>query len=56
MRAGDAPEPAAPVAKGDKEADDKAAEAYQKAVTAYKANKKARDEAWARWKTILGGL
>jgi carboxymethylenebutenolidase len=56
MRAGDAPEPSAPVAKGDKEADDKAVEAYQKALTAYKANKKARDEAWARWKKILAGL
>src|SRR5258707_7095884 len=56
MRAGDAPEQAAPATKGDKEADDKATEAYQKAVTAYKANKKGRDEAWARWKTILGGL
>jgi carboxymethylenebutenolidase len=53
MRAGDAPEPAAPVAKGDKEADDKATADYQKALTAYKANKKARDDAWARWKKIL---
>ena len=56
MRAGDAPEPTAPVAKGDKETDDKANEAYQKALVAYKANKKARDEAWARWKKILAAL
>jgi carboxymethylenebutenolidase len=54
MRAGEAPEPAAPVAKGDKEADDKAAADYQKALTAYKANKKGRDDAWVRWKGILG--
>ena len=56
MRAGDAPEPTAPVAKGDKEADDKAAADYQRALTNYKANKKARDEAWVRWKGILIGL
>ncbi len=56
MRAGDAPEPSAPQAKGDKEADEKAADAYQKSLTAYKANKKAREEAWTRWKTILGSL
>lgn len=53
MRAGDAPEPKAAEPKGDKEADDKAAADYQKNLTAYKANKKARDEAWARWKAIL---
>jgi len=56
MRAGDAPEPTPPAAKGDKEADDKAAADYQKALTAYKANKKARDEAWTRWKSILAKL
>ncbi|HKE56375.1 MAG TPA: dienelactone hydrolase family protein [Pyrinomonadaceae bacterium] len=56
MRAGDAPEPAAPQPKGDKEADDKAAADYQKAVTAYKANKKARDDAWVRWKKILAAI
>lgn len=56
MRAGDAPEPTAPVAKGDKEADDKATDAYQKSVAAYKANKKARDEAWTRWKKILAAI
>jgi carboxymethylenebutenolidase len=53
MRAGDAPEPKAPEPKGDKEVDDKAAADYQKALTAYKANQKARDEAWGRWKAIL---
>lgn len=53
MRAGDAPPPKAPEAKGDKEADDKATAAYQKAVGDYQANKKARDEAWERWKKIL---
>ena len=52
MRAGDAPEPKAPEAKGDKEADDKATAA----VTSYRANKKARDEAWARWKVILAKI
>ena len=56
MRAGDAPEPTAPQPKGDQAADQKAAEDYQKALTAYKANKKARDEAWVRWKSILGKL
>lgn len=43
MRAGDAPEP-------------KGAEATEAALTAYKANKKARDEAWERWRNILKGL
>lgn len=56
MRAGDAPEPTAPQPKGDQTADQKAAEEYQKALTAYKANKKARDEAWVRWKSILQKL
>jgi carboxymethylenebutenolidase len=56
MRAGDAPEPIAPQPKGDKEADDKAAADYQRALTQWKANKKARDEAWVRWKKILAAL
>lgn len=43
MRAGDAPEP-------------KGAEATETALTAYKANKRARDEAWERWKNALKGL
>ncbi len=56
MRAGDAPEPVAPQPKGEKEADDKAAADYQKALAQWKANKKARDEAWARWKKLLAGI
>ena len=56
MRAGEAPEPKAPEAKGEAEADKKAAEEYQKALTAHKANKKAREEGWTRWKGILGKI
>ncbi len=56
MRAGDAPEPSAPAAKGDAEADKKAADDYPKALTAFKANKKARDDSWARWKGILAQI
>ena len=56
MRAGDAPEPVATQPKGDVAADQKAAEDFQKATTAYKANKKARDEAWVRWKGLLGKI
>jgi len=56
MRAGDAPEPTPPQPKGEQAADQKAAEDYQKALPAYKANKKARDEAWVRWKSILAKL
>lgn len=56
MRAGDAPEPTAPTATGNKEADDKATADYQKALETYKANKKARDEAWAKWKKILASV
>jgi carboxymethylenebutenolidase len=58
MRAGEPnnPEPAAPVPKGDQAADKKAADDYQKALTDYKANRKARDEAWIRWKAILAKL
>jgi carboxymethylenebutenolidase len=56
MRAGDAPPPTAPTPTGNKEADDKAAADYQKALTAYQGNKKARDEAWDRWKKILAKI
>lgn len=58
MRAGEpnAPEPKAPVAKGDEAADKKAADDYQKALAAYKANRKARDDAWVRWKAILAKI
>lgn len=55
MRAGepDAPEPNA---KGDEAADKKVAEDYPKLLAAYKANRKARDDAWVRWKEILKKL
>ena len=56
MRAGEAPEPVAPQATGNKEADDKAQADYQKALATWKGNKKARDDAWARWKTILASV
>jgi len=58
MRAGEpnAPEPKAPEAKGDEAVDKKAADDYQKAVAMYKANRKARDDAWVRWKAILAKL
>lgn len=56
MRAGDAPEPVAPTATGNKEADDKAQADYQKALAAWKGNKKARDDAWARWKKLLAAV
>jgi len=56
MRAGDAPEPVAPQPKGEKEADDKAAADFQKSLTQWKANKKARDDAWVRWKKILAAI
>ena len=56
MRAGDAPEPVAPQPTGNKEADDKAMADHERAVTNYKANKKARDEAWIRWKKILSSV
>ena len=56
MRAGDAPEPVAPVAKGEAEADKSEKEKFDKALTAYKANKKARDDAWVRWKALLAKI
>jgi len=56
MRAGDAPEPAAPAAKGNADADKVAMDNYQKAVASYKANKKARDAAWLRWKSLLAKI
>jgi carboxymethylenebutenolidase len=56
MRAGDAPEPIASAATGNQETDDKAKADYEKALTAYKGNKKARDEAWARWKKLLAAI
>ena len=56
MRAGEAPEPTKPAATGTKETDDKATADYEKALTAWKGNKKARDEAWARWKKLLAAI
>ena len=56
MRAGDAPEPVAPVAKGNADADKPALDTYEKALASYKANKKARDEAWVRWRVILAKI
>src|SRR6185436_14572363 len=56
MRAGDAPEPVAPVAKGDAEADKKEKDAFDKATISYKANKKARDDAWIRWKALMAKI
>lgn len=56
MRSGDAPEPVAPQATGNKEADDKAQADYQKNLETWKGNKKARDDAWARWKKLLGSV
>jgi len=54
MRAGEPnnPSPAAPAAGADDAALKKAADA----LTAYNANRKARDDAWVRWKAILAKL
>jgi carboxymethylenebutenolidase len=58
MRAGEpnAPEPKAPATTGDEAADKKAKEDYDKALAMYRANRKARDDAWTRWKGILAKL
>ena len=58
MRAGEpeAPEPKAPTPKGDEAGDKKAADDYQRALSIYKANQKARNDAWVRWKEILKKL
>ena len=58
MRSGEPnnPAPVAPAPKGEEAADKKAADDYQKALATYKANRKARDDAWARWKEILKKL
>ena len=56
MRAGDAPEPVAPTPKGDQATDEKAKADYDKALAQWKANKKARDEAWVRWKKLLAAV
>jgi carboxymethylenebutenolidase len=56
MRAGEAPAPAALATTGNADADKAAMDKYNKDLTAYKANKKARDDAWARWMAILSKL
>lgn len=58
MRAGEpnAPEPKAPATTGDEAVDQKAREDYEKALAMYRANRKARDDSWTRWKTILAKL
>jgi carboxymethylenebutenolidase len=56
MRAGDAPEPVATPPTGDKAADEKNAADYQKKLEAWKGNKKARDEAWTKWKKLLAAV
>jgi carboxymethylenebutenolidase len=60
MRQGEpnAPPPAAPPPqpKGDEAADKKAADDHQKRLEMYKANRKARDAAWERWKALLAKL
>jgi carboxymethylenebutenolidase len=58
MRAGEpnAPEPKAPATTGDEAADKKAKDDYDKAIAMYRANRKARDDAWVRWKGILAKL
>ncbi|MDX6614545.1 MAG: carboxymethylenebutenolidase [Blastocatellia bacterium] len=56
MRAGESPPPEPPTVKGGPEEEAKAMEAHQKALTTYKANQKARAEAWVRWKKLLAGV
>lgn len=58
MRAGEPnnPAPVAPAPKGDEAADKKAVDDYQKALASYKANRKARDDAWTRLKGILAKI
>ena len=56
MRAGEAPEPKAPEVKGDKEADDKAAADYQKAVTAYKGKQEGARGSVGKMEGDLAGL
>ena len=58
MRGGEpnAPPPTAPTAKGDEAGDKKASDDYEKALASYKANRKARDDAWARWKALLAKM
>jgi carboxymethylenebutenolidase len=56
MRAGEAPPPVSPASQPGADPDKTAMESYGKALTTYNANKKARDDAWVRWKAILARL
>jgi carboxymethylenebutenolidase len=56
MRSGDAPPPQAPKATGDETADKKGQDAFAKAKIDYPNNVKARDQAWARIKEVIGKL
>ena len=56
MRSGEGPPPEPPKVSGGQETEAQAAAAHQKALETYKANQKARDESWVRWKRILSKL
>lgn len=56
MRAGEAPPPEKPAAKGEAEADQKAAANYERDQASHAGNKQARDAAWPRVKQILGKI
>lgn len=58
MRQGEpnAPPPKPPDPKDDEAANKKAADDYQKALEMYKANRKARDASWERWKALLAKI
>ena len=58
MRAGEpnAPTNNPPTPKGDAEADKKAQDDYAKYLAMDRANRKARNDAWVRWKSILAKL
>lgn len=56
MRSGEGPPPEPPKVRGDSETEEKAAAAHEKALEMYRANQKARDAAWRRWKELLAKL
>ena len=56
MRAGEAPPPVKPEAKGDAPADQKAAADYERDKTSHAGNKQAADAAWPRLKQILSKI
>lgn len=56
MRSGEGPPPEPPKVRGDKETEAKAAAAHQTALETYRANQKARDASWQRWKQLLAKL